>query len=110
MIRICRVKGPTTLFVDTVTIGSEMYLDRFLSISRPKSLGVLPIATTFSTSGIVIRPSGRTVTVVLNSGLRQTKIAKLSPGPITYCDEANPVGGTGGGVPPPQPPNPTNIS
>jgi hypothetical protein len=42
------------------------------SISRASSAGLRPAATRSSTNGEEMRPSGRTVTVDDNSGLRQT--------------------------------------
>ena len=51
------------------------------------------------------RPSGRTGTVIDNSGLRQTKMLRLSPGPMRYSAEGrDDAGGAGGRVgPPPHP-------
>ena len=59
-----------------------MNLDSPFSTSRASSLGFFPAAIRSSTSGIEIRPSGRTVTVVDSSGLRQTVMARVSSGPI----------------------------
>src|SRR5271165_4971324 len=95
--------GPTKPETMTVTSGSRMYLPSRCSYSRARAVGVLPIATTSSTSGIETRPSGRTGTVTVSSGLRQTKMFKLSPGPIRYSAEGSEeAGGAGGssGAPP----------
>ena len=43
---------------------------------------VLPTACMSSTRGVLILPSGRTGMVADTSGLRQTKICKVSPGPM----------------------------
>src|SRR5689334_12350275 len=63
------------------------------------------MATTSSTSGIETRPSGRTGTVTVSSGLRHTKMLRLSPGPIRYSaegkEEAGGAGGNGGAPPHP---------
>ena len=59
-------------------------LCELLLVFAREGVGVLPIATTSSTSGIERRPSGRTGTVTVSSGLRQTKMFRLSPGPIRY--------------------------
>src|SRR5260370_41979690 len=87
----------------TVTSGSLMYVASRCTNSRARVVGVLPIATTSSTSGIESLPSGRTGTVRVSSGLRQTKIFKLSPGPIRYSadgsDDAGGAGGNGGAPP-----------
>ena len=89
----------------TVTSGSLMYFARRCSYSRASAVGVLPIATTSSTSGIETRPSGRTGTVTVSSGLRHTKISRPSPGPIRYSAEGNEEAGGAGGSSgaPPQP-------
>src|SRR6266851_351506 len=103
MIRICSGIGPTKPSAMTVTSGSLMYFASRCSNSRARAVGVLPIATTSSTSGIESLPSGRTGTVRVSSGLRQTKIFKLSPGPIRYSadgsDDAGGAGGNGGAPP-----------
>src|SRR5207248_747404 len=81
----------------------RMYLPSRCSYSRAREVGVLPIATTSSTSGIETRPSGRTGTVTVSSGLRHTKIFRLSPGPMRYSADGNEeAGGAGGssGAPP----------
>src|SRR5215469_5470800 len=102
MIRIWSGIGPTKPSTMTVTNGSLTYFASRCSYSRARVLGVLPIATTSSTSGIERRPSGRTGTVTVNSGLRQTKIFRLSPGPIRYsADGSEDAGGAGGNVGPP---------
>ena len=81
----------------TVTTGSLMYFARRCSSSRASWVVVLPIATTSSTSGIDSRPSGRTSTAMLNSGLRHTKMFNLSPGPMMYSlDGSEDAGGAGG--------------
>src|SRR5215469_16280978 len=95
--------GPTKFSTMTVTRGSLMYFASRCSYSRARAVGVLPIATTSSTSGIETRPSGRTGTVTVNSGLRQTKMFRLSPGPMRYSADGNEeAGGAGGnsGAPP----------
>jgi len=83
-----------------------MYFPSRCSYSRASSVGVLLIATTSSTSGIETRPSGRTGTVTVSSGLRQTKMFRLSPGPMRYSpegrEEAGGAGGSSGA--PPHPP------
>ena len=66
----------------TVTAGSRMTRESAFSISRESSTGLLPAATRSSTSGEEMRPSGRTVTVADNSGLRQTWMFSVSSGPI----------------------------
>src|SRR6516162_2870686 len=96
--------GPTKPDTMMVTRGSLIYLPSSCSYSRARAVGVLPIATTSSTSGIESRPSGRTGTVIDNSGLRQTKMFRLSPGPIRYsADGSDDAGGAGGSVGPPHP-------
>jgi len=73
----------------------------------------LPIATTSSTSGIEKRP-GRTGTVTVNSGLRQTKMFRLSPGPMRYSaegsEEAGGAGGSSGAPPHPVTAKPTTAA
>src|SRR5271166_3903340 len=103
MMRIWSGMGPPKPVTMIVTRGSLIYLPSSCSYSRAKVVGVLPIATTSSTSGIERRPSGRTGTVIDNSGLRQTKMFRLSPGPIRYSAEgSDDAGGAGGkdGAPP----------
>jgi hypothetical protein len=51
-------------------------------MSRASKVGVLPIAGMSSISGPAISPSGRTGTDIESSGLRQTMILTLSPGPM----------------------------
>src|SRR5215469_6909238 len=97
MIRTWSGIGPTNPSTMTVTSGSLMYFANRFSYSRASAVGVLPIATTSSTSGIETRPSGRTGTVTVSSGLRHTKIFRLSPGPIRYSAEGNEAAGGGGG-------------
>src|SRR6516165_7767704 len=95
--------GPTKPSTITVTSGSLIYLASRCSYSRARAVGVLPIATTSSTRGIDTRPAGRTGTVTVNSGLRHTKMFRLSPGPIRYsADGSEEAGGAGGnsGAPP----------
>src|SRR5215471_13948683 len=95
----------------TVTSGSLMYFASRFSYSRASDVGVLPIATTSSTSGIETRPSGRTGIVTVSSGLRQTKILRLLPGPMRYSadgsDDAGGAGGNSGAPPHPARPNMT---
>src|SRR5580704_3084510 len=110
MIRICRLNGPTTSLGSTVTSGDVTYRDSFFAISCASSAGVFPTATISSTSGIEMRPSGRTGTSIDSSGLRHTNIDSLSPGPITYCDMATSGGGGGGGGPLEQAPKQTPTS
>src|ERR1700730_7766336 len=105
MTRIWSGIGPTKPSTMTVTSGSLTYFESLSSNSRASVVGDLPIATTSSTSGIDSLPSGRTGTVSVSSGLRQTKIFRLSPGPIRYSaegsDEAGGAGGNGGAPPHP---------
>src|ERR1051326_8420474 len=96
MTRTCWANGPTKLFGITVTIGFVTYFDSRFSTSRASIVGVWPTATISSTSGIEIRPSGRTGAAIDNSGLRQTKISSESPGPIWYS--AVGVGDPGGEI------------
>jgi hypothetical protein len=99
----CSGIGPTKASTMTVTSGSLIYCASRCSYSRARAVGVFPIATTSSTSGIETRPSGRTGTVTVNSGLRHTKMLRLSPGPMRYsADGSDEAGGAGGssGVPP----------
>ncbi len=81
----------------TVTTGSLMYLPSRCSRIRASWVGVLPMATTSSTSGIDNRPSGRTSTLMLSSGLRHTKMFNLSPGPMMYSLDGNADAGGAGG-------------
>jgi len=80
--RICSFTGPAKLVTTTVTTGSRMYLVSAFSMSRSSSVGVLPIATMSSTSGVVIFPSGRTGTMIDRSALRQTITLIVSSGPM----------------------------
>src|SRR6267378_4709581 len=109
MTRICSGIGPTKLSTITVTSGSLTYFESRSSNSRASVVGDLPIATTSSTSGIESLPSGRTGTVSVSSGLRQTKMFRASPGPIRYSaegsEEAGGAGGNGGA-----PPHPATMS
>src|SRR6267142_277037 len=79
------------------------YFESRSSNSRASVVGDLPIATTSSTSGIESLPSGRTGTVSVSSGLRQTKMFRASPGPIRYSAEwsDDAVGDVGNGGAPP---------
>src|SRR5262252_10093341 len=97
MIRIWSGIGPTNPAIITVTSGSLMYFAKRISYSRASAVGVLPIATTSSTSGIETRPSGRTGTVTVSSGLRHTKMFRLSPGPMRYSADGSDDGGGAGG-------------
>ena len=67
----------------TLTCGDLTYSDSTFSISRASCEGLLPTATMSSTNGVEIFPSGRTGTVTVSSGLRQTNTCKTSPGPTT---------------------------
>jgi hypothetical protein len=67
----------------TVTTGSRTKVASFFSISRATAVEVLPWATSSSTSGAEILPSGRTGTDSDNSGLRQTMMLSVSPAPMT---------------------------
>src|SRR5690606_24654597 len=80
--RICSLARPWKEVTMTVTTGSRMNLDSDFSMSRERSAGLRPAAATSSTSGREMRPSGRTVTVVDRSGLRQTTTLRVSSGPI----------------------------
>ena len=51
-------------------------------MSCASRVGLLPAAGRLSMSGIAMRPSGRTVTVIDSSGLRQTTMVSVSNGPI----------------------------
>ena len=75
--------GPTKLDTITVTIGLWMYFASAFSMSRASCVLSLPMTSMSSTSGTVIRPSGRTGTDVDSSGLRHTSMLIVSPGPIT---------------------------
>src|SRR5258708_619633 len=55
-------------------------------MSWPSSSGVRPAATTSVTRGVEILPSGRTGTLVDNSGLCQTEMSSESPGPMIYLE------------------------
>ena len=66
----------------TVTTGSRTYFSSFFSISRAIWTEVLPCATSSSISGVENLPSGRTGTDIDSSGLRQTMMLMLSPGPM----------------------------
>ena len=84
MMRICSFVGPLKLVTITVTTGSRMYFDNAFSSSRASSPGFLPSAGTSSTSGVLMRPSGRTGTAIDSSGLRQTTMFTRSSGPMMY--------------------------
>ena len=68
----------------TVTTGSRMYFSSAFSMSRASAVESLPSAGRSSTSGVVMRPSGRTGTLIESSGLRQTMMFTVSSGPMTY--------------------------
>src|SRR4051812_21654331 len=68
----------------TLICGERTYSPRTFSISRASTDGVLPTATMSSTSGVEILPSGRTGTVAVSSGLRQTNTWRVSPGPMMW--------------------------
>ena len=82
MTRICWLYGPTKPITMTVTTGSCMYLASECSRSLAKTEGVFPAACMSETSGVDILPSGRTGMISESSGLCQTTILTLSPGPI----------------------------
>ena len=82
MIRICSLDGPWNAVTTTVTTGSRMNLASAFSMSRARSVGLRPSATRSSTSGVEMRPSGRTGTASDSSGLRQTMMLTVSSGPI----------------------------
>jgi hypothetical protein len=72
-------------------------------------VGVLPTAGMSETSGVVMRPSGRTWTFAPSSSLRQTWIVSSSSGPITYSSPgpsciATKLAGASCGPPPPAQP------
>ena len=102
MTRTCSLNGPTNPSAMTVTTGSLMYLDRRCSSSRAELGWRLADRDHVLTSGIDNRPSGRTSTLMLNSGLRHTNMFSLSPGPMMYSldgsDEAGGAGGNGGAL------------
>jgi len=82
--RTCSLYGPTNCVTITVTTGSRMYFESCFSISRASSTEFFPCATSSSTNGAEILPSGRTGTVIDNSGLRDTMMFTESPGPMMY--------------------------
>jgi len=66
----------------TVTTGSRTYLPSCFSISRDISTEFLHCAVSSSIRGVENLPSGRTGTDIESSGLRQTMMFRLSPGPM----------------------------
>jgi len=83
MMRICSLLGPLKLLTMTVTTGSRMNFDNAFSSSRASSAGFLPSAGTSSTSGVLMRPSGRTGQTSTTRDCADDDIDDVE-GPMTY--------------------------